>query len=173
MNIKDLLEIIGESYVESIKEQLVFFGLQDSNIINDVFYTIDNNTVVINIPDYAIFIENGRRATLSVETRTVPRKKPIKINGQLSTTKKVFKYKGLPNLSAIRRWVIRKKIDSKSTVSVNSLTFLIARSIAKNGIRPKPFLQRATEAVGEEVASTFAIQFSDIIDDNIKRILDI
>jgi len=149
MNIKDLLEIIGESYVESIKEQLVFFGLQDSNIINSISYSIVNTTVVINIPEYAIFIENGRR----------PGSTP-------------------PPIAIILRWIQRKRIKGRNRVngrfiSNNSLAFMIARAIGRRGIRPKPFLQRATEAVGEEVASTFAIQFSDIIDDNIKRILQI
>ena len=148
MDVEQILEIIGESYVEEITAQLVRYGLQDSNIINNISYTIQNTTVIINIPDYAVFIENGRR----------PGSKP-------------------PPTSIILQWIQRKRITGRprnnKVISNNQLAFLIARAIGRNGISPKPFLSNATAILDKEIGETFAIQFSDLLDSNIKRILEI
>lgn len=147
MDIKTILEIIGESYVETIIESMKFYDLEDSNIIKNVTYSISNNTVIINIPSYAIFIEQGRR----------PLSK-------------------MPPLNVILAWVKRKRIkgrDKKSGrfIKDNVLVFLIARAIARRGIRPRPFLKRATNQIANEAAETFALDFSDLIDNEIKRII--
>ena len=147
MDIKTILEIIGESYVETIIESMKFYDLEDSNIIKNVTYSISNNTVIINIPSYAIFIEQGRR----------PLSK-------------------MPPLNVILAWVKRKRIkgrDKKSGrfIKDNVLVFLIARAIARRGIRPRPFLKKANQIIGNEVAETFALDFSDLIDNEIKRII--
>lgn len=149
MNIQSLLEIIGESYVEEITTQMVRYGLQDSNIINNISYTIRDNTVIINIPDYAVYIENGRRAGATP-----------------------------PPVAVILRWIQRKRIRGRNRtngrfITNNQLAFMIARAIGRNGIRPRPFLRDATNELETTVAETFAIQFSDLIDENIKRILNI
>lgn len=67
MNTK-LLQAIGEAYVEHLQAELIIIGLKDSNIINNISYKINNNTIEIILPDYSQYIESGRRAN----TKRVP-----------------------------------------------------------------------------------------------------
>ncbi len=60
IEINNLIELVAESYVESIKLSLINYGLRDSNIIEDIRYSIVNNTLIISMPDYWVYIEDGR-----------------------------------------------------------------------------------------------------------------
>jgi hypothetical protein len=74
-----------------------------------------------------------------------------------------------PPVSSILRWIDKKGISFKG--SKNSLAFAISRSIGKRGIKARPFLANAFTELGKESLEGVALQFSDFLDDEIKKIL--
>jgi hypothetical protein len=136
--IKDLLEVIGIAYVESIQAELIRIGLQDSNIYDSISYTVSDKGVIINIPEYSTFIESGR--------------KPLS---------------KLPPISNLLRWMKLKRIAPGNE---NKIVWAIAKSIAKKGIKPRPFIERAVKNAEESIEG-FMIGVSELIDIEIKKIL--
>jgi len=66
-------------------------------------------------------------------------------------------------------WMKRKHIAPGKE---NKVVFAIRRHIFINGIKARPFLKTALENANEEVAALLAIDFSDLIDNKIKQILN-
>lgn len=139
---KQILEIIGEVMVETIQDSMLNFGLEDSNIIKNVTYRIEGTSVVLQIPDYWKYIEKGRRPNLKQ-----------------------------PPVSVILKWIERKGIQGRGRISKNELAWAISKSIAKKGIKPRPFLSVALKRLETEVLDGVALDFSDFLDSEIKRIL--
>lgn len=146
-----LKETIAEILVESLKMNLIANdrppypnSLRESNLYESISYVIEGDNVSISIPSYAIFVDQGRR--------------PGKF----------------PNITAIERWILRKFTSTQlrnildSPGGLNTVVFLIARSIARNGIRPKPFIEQSiNDLVGSQ---RFDIALNGFIDEELIRI---
>lgn len=135
----NILEIIGETFIDSIKAELKSFGLEKSNIYNNISYTIQGNTIIQNLPQYQKYIENGRRP-----------------------------YSKFPPALDIIAQMKRKGIARGNE---NKVVFLIQRKIARDGIDPRPFLSNAVDDLQKQAADYLAIDFSELIDEEIKKYL--
>ena len=155
MNIKDLLEIIALTYVDIIRQSLVYYGLEDSRIINNINYQINaNNTISILMPEYAIFIEQGRQPYPG---------RGVDPNGLF--------------VANLIEWIRRKRIRGRNNrgrfISNNQLAVIIARAINRDGIRRRPFLERATNEIEKsDIFEVFALNFNDLLDLEIFNIID-
>lgn len=102
----------------------------------------------VNLQDYWIYVEKGRKAG---------RRPPI---------------------SAIKQWVQVKPIvpytKGKRVPTTNDLAYLIARSIGNKGIKPKPFFEVTKREFGlvEKVENILVGEFSRISDDLLLEIND-
>lgn len=91
-------------------------GLQDSNLFKQMQINITLDRVVISMPNYAVFVDSGRK----------PNSK-------------------MPPVSDILNWIRRKNISVPNMFTKESFAFAIAKSIAKKGIKPRPFLTQLRE----------------------------
>ena len=123
----------GQKIVDNYKAELEACGYQDGQLYRTLSYSVKmNNTswlISISLEEYWKYIEYGRR--------------PGK----------------MPPLDVIEKWIKVKQIlprpltlKSGKTVipSVKQLSFLIARSIGKRGIQPRPFFKQSFEEVKRE-----------------------
>ena len=100
---------------------------------------------------YAPFIEFGTKSKARVPAGledVASQFKGLKGTGALSLTE------------AIKGWVIRKKIATEK--KADGVAFLIARSIYRNGISPKPFFYKHTAAVRTNLFKRLNAIFSGI-----------
>ncbi len=99
--------------------------------------------------DYWYYVQYGRKPGNEItKTRTTSR-------GNLVSYTSYTKY---PPLSAIDKWLVRKpelsglvRDESGRFISRKSLTFLMARGIARDGIAPTDFINKALDNVREEL----------------------
>lgn len=116
-NVIQFLNDFGKELADKYKRNLVNDDAVDSGkLINSIRYIFNkNNTsfeISMEMAEYWKYVENGRKS------------------GKF------------PPISAIREWVKVKRVIPRpyngKLPTENQLAFLIARSISKNGIRPKP-----------------------------------
>lgn len=117
---------IGQIVVNELRNGLERQGLKNSNIYKDIRYEAGEDGLSILMPDYSIFVEKGRRAG------SMPPPKPIK------------------------EWIRQKNITPQQGVSLDSLTFAISKHIAKNGIKPRPFIVSSLNNVRKQVEENIA-----------------
>lgn len=124
------LEAAAMNFVGLAKKDLASQGGDRGTLLRSITYKKQTDlqyTVSANV-FYAPFIEFGTKS---------------KFNPYPGTEEFASQYKGakgsgtLRLIDAIRGWVKRKRIATGK--EVNRVAFLIARSIYKNGISPKPF----------------------------------
>lgn len=143
-NTAKALAEFGQKIVDNYRAELEACNYQDGQLYKTLKYSVkmDNSSWIISISleDYWKYIENGRRAGAK-----------------------------MPPLDVIENWIRVKQIiphpitlKSGKTVipSVKQLSFLIARSISQNGIKPRPFFKQSFEAAKQEYLSkiTEAVQ---------------
>lgn len=134
-----LLEAIAETVIESIQKQMIIIGLKDSNIIKSITYKINSN-------NYTILF-------------SMPFYYSFIESGRNPLTKKI------PVLILIK-WMKRKRIAvGKET----KIAWAIQQSIYNNGIKARPFLQKALNDAHQEVYEIMSINLSNIIDNIIKQ----
>lgn len=104
-------------------------NLSNSELIKSVEARYSENSIEIWAYEYAIYIDSGRKAG----ARRVP-------------------------LWALVDWIKRYNIGDGKT-SVNSLAFLIQRSIFENGIKPRPYLDQFTADAVELITAELAAEF--------------
>jgi hypothetical protein len=80
--------------------------------IDDILVTIENEKIVIILPDHFQFIEKGR-----------------KVGGKL------------PPIKQIANWITQNKIQYPKEMTLQQISFAIAKGISKNGIKARPFLK--------------------------------
>lgn len=59
--LNDMLIVIGEVLVQAYKAELVSIGLKNSDLINQIDYIVKGDSVSITMPDYAKYVEQGRK----------------------------------------------------------------------------------------------------------------
>ena len=78
-----------------------------------------------------------------------------------------------PNINAIRNWIIDKKLKSKD-ISLESQTYLIARSIKENGIKALNFISEYEKYIQSEkflndLTNNLALDLEEYIKNNEKQ----
>lgn len=123
----------GQKIVDNYKAELAACNYQDGQLYRTLSYSVkmDNSSwlISISLEEYWKYIEYGRR--------------PGK----------------MPPVSAIENWIKVKQIlprpitlkSGKSVVpTIPQLSFLIARKIGRDGIRPRPFFKQSFEDAKRE-----------------------
>ena len=152
-NMKELdkaIEILGEELVNKLREALRNANKNSSgNLIKSVDYKIikraDETILQILAADYLQYVDEGR--------------KPGKF----------------PPLKALDKWIVRRGIASRDKkgkfISRASVKFLIARSIAKNGIKGIHVVRKTIEEVYSKKQELIAEAVSSDIETMIDKII--
>lgn len=118
-------------------------NLKDSRLVASVDSTVKttgaDTFVSVVANDYYKFIDSGRRAGATP-----------------------------PPYAAILDWILRKKIG-RGDISPNRLAWAIRAAIAKNGIRPRPYLKTYQKNLEAELEKTFANALELTLIDNFKK----
>ena len=127
------LRDFGQKIVDNYKAELEACGYQDGQLYSTLRYSVkmENSSwlISISLEKYWRYIEYGRR--------------PGK----------------MPPLEVIEKWIDVKQIHPHSMTlksgktvipSVKQLSFLIARKISRDGIRPRPFFKQSFESAKRE-----------------------
>lgn len=139
---RQLLEYLAQILVDELKLELVRYNLGDSEIYNNIRAVVGPADVTIEMPDYWIFIENGRR----------PNAPPP------DTTPGSLSYISLIN------WMRRKGIAPGRE---NKVVWLIARAIGRRGIDPRHFASDAIENLNRGPIDGLFFDFSSLLDKEI------
>ena len=128
------LNDFGNFIITNYKSQLEAEQMNNGELYRTISYsvsTVNSGWVIsVSLADYWKYIENGRRAGAK-----------------------------MPPVSAIENWINVKQIiphsmtlKSGKTVipTVPQLSFLIARKISRDGIRPRPFFKQSFESAKRE-----------------------
>ena len=133
---ESLLNSFAQTIVNRYKDKISEYA--SGKLYKTIDYTItsQNNEsylVTINLEEYWIFLEKGRRAGAKI-----------------------------PPVSAIENWIkIRKIIPRPVTLksgkqripTIQQLAYVIARSIARKGIAPRPFMRESIEETMKDFQS--------------------
>ena len=146
------LNDFGQKIVENYKAELQACNYQDGQLYRTLSYSVkmDNSSwlISISLEEYWKYIEYGRR--------------PGK----------------MPPLDVIEKWIKVKQIlprpltlkSGKSVVpTIPQLSFLIARKIGRDGIRPRPFFKQSFEDAKREFLSKIADAVQQDIVESIKE----
>ena len=136
------LEAGAMNFVTLAKRDLASQGGDRGTLLRSISYNkIDKFDYVVSARTfYAAFIEFGTKS---------------KFNPYPGTEEYASKFKGekqsgaIRLIDAIRGWVKRKGIAKDK--DVNQVAFLIARSIYKNGINPKPFFFKQMPIIQNQI----------------------
>ena len=142
----------GQKIVDNYKAELQACNYQDGQLYRTLSYSVkmDNSSwlISISLEEYWKYIEYGRR--------------PGK----------------MPPLDVIEKWIKVKQIlprpltlkSGKSVVpTIPQLSFLIARKIGRDGIRPRPFFKQSFEDAKREFLSKIADAVQQDIVESIKE----
>ena len=115
-NLISSIEKIGKEIKMTYKYELKVNGtFASGNLYNSINYRVEKTEKGIKLffvsDKYWINIENGRRAGAK-----------------------------LPPIDLIKKWIYQKGLIIKKGQTKSGVAFLIARSIAEKGIKPKPYL---------------------------------
>ena len=128
------IDEFGRLIVDNYKAELEACGYQDGALYRTISYSIKSGSnmwsISIKLEEYWKYIEAGRRAGAK-----------------------------MPPLDVIEKWInVRQIIPHSMTLksgktvipSVKQLSFLIARKISRDGIRPRPFFKQSFESAKRE-----------------------
>ena len=128
------LNDFGNFIITNYKSQLEAEQMNNGELYRTISYSVSTGTggwvISVSLADYWKYIENGRRAGAK-----------------------------MPPVSAIENWIKVKQIiphsmtlKSGKTVipTIPQLSFLIARSIGRRGIPPKPLFKKSFEAAKQQ-----------------------
>lgn len=138
-SIKNILEAIGETLVESVQQELLAIKLDKSDLYDSVNYEIKDNNIILNIADYYVYVETGRKP--------LAKKVPVKV---------------------LLKWMKKKGISTN-----NNAVWAIREAIYKNGIRPRPFLDKAQDRVSGILDTYTQVLGQEILDTYTKKVLNI
>jgi len=90
--------------------------------------TFAGDSITISLPDYYLYIDKGRKAGAK-----------------------------MPPVKFIAIWIKRKKLPIPDGMDIVSLAWAISKSIAKNGIKPRPFLDTVRTTLGDVLRDYLAV----------------
>jgi hypothetical protein len=165
-NMKELdkaIEILGEELVNKLREALRNANKNSSgNLIKSVDYKIikqaDETILQILAADYLEYVDEG-------------------VNGTEVNRGSQYGYgkKKMPNPKSLDKWIVRRGIaprDKKGKfISRESVKFLIARSIGKNGIKGIHVVRKTIEEVYSKKQELIAEAVSSDIETMIDKII--
>lgn len=137
-----LLEYLAEILVDQLKLELVRYNLGDSEIYKNIKAVVSGTDVTIEMPDYWIFIENGRRPN-----STPPDTRP-----------------GTLSYDSLIDWMRRKRIAPGRE---NRVIWVIARAIGRRGIDPRHFASDAIDNLNRGPIDGLFFDFSSLLDKEI------
>lgn len=105
----------------ALRTTLSKVGLEDSNLKKKTQVITTNDAVQVLMPDYAINVDKGRKAG---------KRPPVK---------------------AIMKWMRERKIKVGKGMRKLDVAYAIANSIAKDGVKARPFIDSFTEQLGNLV----------------------
>lgn len=137
------IQLAGIEFRDGAKRDLVRQGGDTGGLLNSITATnVNQFTSVVSVEKfYSPFIEFGTKGKY----------RPIPGTEEFAAQYKGFKRGGFKEfIEQIKKWVRRKKIGATYNVKtrkknrqtkdeLDEIAFLIARSILRNGIEPKPF----------------------------------
>ena len=148
---ESLLNSFAQTIVNRYKDKISEYA--SGKLYKTIDYTItsksDSYLVTINLEAYWIFLEKGRRAGAK-----------------------------MPPVSAIENWIkVRKIIPRPVTLksgkqrvpTVQQLAFIIARSIAKKGIQPRPFMRETLAETVETFKEKLSAAVKEDVIDNLEQ----
>lgn len=148
-NARKVLEQYAERLIAQYRQNLTDDGSNASyELARTLSYRVavgtSHFTVIISLQDYWKYLENGRRP----------------YGAQVSDIAHAPRATKFPPLDAIAKWIQVKpvvpQVRNGKAPSVRSLAYLIARSIAVRGIKPRKGFQRAYEATIEGLRTALA-----------------
>ena len=144
-----LLNSFAQTIVNRYKDKISEYA--SGKLYKTIDYSITSQTdsylVTINLEDYWKFIERGRSAGAK-----------------------------MPPVSAIENWIKVRKIlprpislksGRQRVPTVQQLAYVIARSIAKNGIKPRPFMRESIEDTMKDFKSKLSAAVREDVLDNL------
>lgn len=150
-NTQKVLNDFGKYLVEEYKDALILNNVNASdNLYNSVRYILEANdksiSVSLNLADYYIYVENGRRA------------------GKM------------PPIDKIERWIEVKPVlptpsNNGRIPTVRQLAYLISRKIGLEGIKPKPLLQQSITNVWDVFEEYISEAITKDVENNINEII--
>ena len=148
-NVVQFLNDFGKELADKYKRNLVNDDAIDtSKLLNSIKYIFNkNNTsfeISMEMAEYWKYVENGRKS------------------GKF------------PPISAIREWVKVKSVMPRpyngKLPTENQLAFLISRSIAKNGIRPRPIFNDSLDDVMRDFENGLEDAFTKDVENEMDKI---
>lgn len=139
---KKTLEFIGEVMKESVQVELAAIGEKNSNIYKDINYRID---------------EKNNKVEL-----LIPDYYKFIESGRKIRISKV-------PIEVLLKWMKRKGIARGRE---NKVVYAIQRSIYLKGIKPKPFLDKATDDIDEQIETFIEMDFGKELDKKIEEIIN-
>ena len=148
-NVVQFLNDFGKELADKYKRNLVNDDAIDtSKLLNSIKYIFNNNNtsfeISMEMAEYWKYVESGRKS------------------GKF------------PPISAIREWVKVKPVIPRpyngKLPTENQLAFLISRSIAKNGIRPKPIFNDSLDDVMRDFENGLEDAFTKDVENEMDKI---
>ena len=146
-----LLNSFAQTIVNRYREQISEYS--SGKLYKTIDYTItsksDSYLVTINLESYWVFLERGRRPGAK-----------------------------MPPVEAIENWIkVRKIIPRPVTLksgkqrvpTIPQLAYVIARSISRNGIAPRPFMRDSINQTIEDFKSKLTAAVRDDVLDNLEQ----
>ena len=146
-----LLNSFAQTIVSRYKDKISEYA--SGKLYKTIDYSItaqnDSYLVTINLEEYWVFLERGRRAGAK-----------------------------MPPVEAIENWIKVRKIlprpitlkSGKQRVpTVQQLAYVIARSIAKKGIAPRPFMRESIEDTMNDFKSKLTAAVRDDVLENLEQ----
>ena len=148
-NVVQFLNDFGKELADKYKRNLVNDDAIDtSKLLNSIKYIFNNNNtsfeISMEMAEYWKYVENGRKS------------------GKF------------PPISAIREWVKVKTVIPRpyngKLPTENQLAFLIARSISKKGIRPRPIFNDSLDDVMRDFENGLEDAFTKDVENEMDKI---
>lgn len=129
-NLTKVLERYAEAWIKNAEANLMkndsnaSGALQRSMVLNDIVIDDKKISVTIELEDYWYYVEHGTSPNYGA-------KKPER---------------KMPPIKPIIEWIESKPVPPKvEGLTVKQRAFAIAKSIQKNGTKPRPFFEKATK----------------------------
>ena len=116
INMDDLLIALKESFTSIMRN----IDLDKSDLVNKSRFTVEGNSIVVQMFEYGIWIDSGRR-----------------------------KYAVHVPIKDLVSWISEKAINIPSGMTAEQFAYAISNSIYNKGIEARPFIDRLNEEVNK------------------------